>query len=299
MGRDNVKVFISWSGDRSKLVALALRDWLPRVIQCLDPFMSSRDIDKGAMPIPEIIQHLRKAKVGIVCLTPENKSANWPVFEAGVIAADERNHVQTLLLDLTHADVVGPFQNFQHTLVEKDEIFSLLESINKKLRPPRKLERETLRGVFDGCWPDLKRSLDEIPNLTDDHGFEVDTRGMGEKIDEIVEHVRGLSLLSRRNLDNVPVDVHCFAGPGPWQNILRVANILGTSSVSLDELKEKASQICTSINKRFNLSSKYRPSPEISGAEFKLDLSEDGSVSIADVANFVHHQVPYCTIEPQ
>jgi len=41
-----MKVFISWSGQRSAAVADALRYWLPKVIQALEPWMSADDIEK-------------------------------------------------------------------------------------------------------------------------------------------------------------------------------------------------------------------------------------------------------------
>src|SRR5258706_2823307 len=75
--------FISWSGERSRHVAKALRDWLPMVLQATKPFMSKKDIDKGSRWHVELAKALEVTKVGIICLTPENLSASWLLFEAG------------------------------------------------------------------------------------------------------------------------------------------------------------------------------------------------------------------------
>jgi len=63
-----MQVFLCWSGERSKAVALTLSDWIPRVIQAVDPWMS-HDTDKGARWSPEIAERLELSKVGIICLS--------------------------------------------------------------------------------------------------------------------------------------------------------------------------------------------------------------------------------------
>ena len=45
---EKAKVFISWSGDRSRKIGEALRDWLPDVLPLVDAFLSTEDIEKGA-----------------------------------------------------------------------------------------------------------------------------------------------------------------------------------------------------------------------------------------------------------
>ena len=42
-----MKLFICWAGERSKEIATFLDDWLRKVHQNIDPFMSEVDIVKG------------------------------------------------------------------------------------------------------------------------------------------------------------------------------------------------------------------------------------------------------------
>jgi hypothetical protein len=157
-------VFISWSGDRSKDVALALRDWLPMVLQAAKPFMSATDIVKGSRGLVELARVLEVTKVGIICLTPENLSAPWLLFESGALSKtlDRGTLVCTYLLDgLRQQDVSPPLGQFQSTKGEKEETRQMLQNINGSLGSA--VSEETLNGVFEALWPKLSEVLFAIP----------------------------------------------------------------------------------------------------------------------------------------
>ena len=52
-----MRVFIIWSGERSGTVAVTLRDWLPDVLQKVQPWISA-DIEAGVRWSSEIAEQL-------------------------------------------------------------------------------------------------------------------------------------------------------------------------------------------------------------------------------------------------
>ncbi|HHQ6082069.1 TPA: TIR domain-containing protein, partial [Enterobacter hormaechei subsp. steigerwaltii] len=111
-----MKVFISWSGQRSKVVAEIFSDWLKCVIQASQPWISTRDIDRGAIWFSEINDKLKDVSVGVVCLTQENKNKPWILFETGALAKGlTTNRVCTFLIDLNPEDLQDPLAQFNHT----------------------------------------------------------------------------------------------------------------------------------------------------------------------------------------
>jgi hypothetical protein len=64
-------------------MAETLREWLPNVLQAVEPWMSAEDIEKGARWSTDIAAELANTKAGILCVTPDNLEAPWLNFEAG------------------------------------------------------------------------------------------------------------------------------------------------------------------------------------------------------------------------
>src|SRR5215472_19191834 len=97
---EKLRIFISWSGSRSRGTAEALRDWLPDVLNIVDPWLSAADVEKGAKWRQVISGELEKANFAILCLTPENLSSPWLLFEAGALSKRSEALVCTYLLGL-------------------------------------------------------------------------------------------------------------------------------------------------------------------------------------------------------
>lgn len=190
-----MKVFISWSGLRSRHLAEALRNWLPKVIQSLDPWMSEGDIASGSRWLPEVSNELGNAKVGILCVTPENQTNPWLVFEAGALSKTlEQTFVCPLLYDMTPSQLSGPLAQFQATGFDKDGVFRVVTNLNAAL-PSRPLSSAGLADIFEVWWPRLVASIQDTPAL--------DTEKVARRsTDELLEEILSLSReqLRRENL---------------------------------------------------------------------------------------------------
>lgn len=167
MPTDPVKVFISWSGERSQAVAEALRDFLPDVIAPIVPWMSRVDIDPGARWSHMLSAALDTTDIGILCLTPENKHEDWLLFEAGALAKSvERSAVIPYLIGMEPADVPrGPLTQFQAVRANREETWRLVGLLNQRLG--NAVADDRLRRLFDRAWPDVEAALVLAPAVTD------------------------------------------------------------------------------------------------------------------------------------
>jgi hypothetical protein len=183
-----VKIFISWSGARSKSVALALYEWLPQVIQSIDPWMSDKDIEKGAWWSDELQQALDKAEFGLVCVTPENKESAWLNFEGGALSNKlTQARACPYLFDIESAELTGPFARLQHATATKEETEKLLQTINKYC--PNPMKDDALRKSFERCWGEFKTKLKAVPPTST---RPTPVRDVSDYLKEILEIVREL-----------------------------------------------------------------------------------------------------------
>lgn len=180
-----MKVFISWSGDRSKLVASALKIWLPDVFPGIQVWMSDNDIQAGARWGTELEKVLSECKLGIICLTPESLQSRWLTFEAGALStAMTGSRVIPYRFQLRSPDVSPPLSQFQDVSADDEGTYKLVRSINDAFDSPL-FDEERLRRAFDHWWPDLQTQLNQIQRLE-----EKQIRSDREVLEEVLELVR-------------------------------------------------------------------------------------------------------------
>lgn len=187
------KVFLSWSGERSKKMAQTLRSWLPLALHFVDPWMSEADIDAGDRWADAVAKELEVSNFGIICVTRESANAAWMLFEAGALAKSlQIAKVIPLLLDLDFREITGPLAQFQAKKVDKVGVSEIAQSINDA--SPSSIPDARLHQLLDALWPQLEKGIAAIPTAT---SVAKHARPQGEVLEELVSGVRSLDLRIR------------------------------------------------------------------------------------------------------
>ncbi|WP_258805099.1 toll/interleukin-1 receptor domain-containing protein [Pseudarthrobacter sp. NS4] len=200
-----MKVFLSWSGvdTKSHAVARALDEWLPTVLNAVDPWISSRGLMAGLQWNQQLDRELDNTNFGIIVVTPWNQHSQWLNFEAGALSkrvGGLESRVAPLLVDFPNvAKLTGPLSSYQVVLPTKDGINQLVLSINQALgEESRKFD--ALERAFDVCWPALESMLkkidEDLPSEADPAAAPTPRPAAADETDmfsEILNAIRGLA----------------------------------------------------------------------------------------------------------
>jgi hypothetical protein len=191
-----MRVFISWSGARSKAIAEILRQWLPGVIQAVKPYYSPDDISKGARWSSEIGKELEAARVGLICLTRDNRNAPWIMFEAGALSKNlDKSKVCPVLFGIEPSEISGPLVQFQASAFSKAEMERVMRMINTELGDAA-LASDVLDSVFEMWWPKLEeRVAQEMAKPDETQPTTRSERDLleGDLLEEVLELSRSLA----------------------------------------------------------------------------------------------------------
>jgi TIR domain len=195
-----MKVFISWSGERSKAIAEALHNWLPLVLHYVSPWLSQADIEAGQRWAEQVAKELEGCNFGILCITKENVASPWVLFEAGALAKSmQESRVMPLLLDLEFQDITGPLAQFQAKKFDRTGFSEVVISLNQNAQHP--VPDARVKQLFEALWPELESKINNIPKISNTTKL---SRSQPEILEELVSSVRTLEARFREVVDESP-----------------------------------------------------------------------------------------------
>jgi hypothetical protein len=217
-----MQVFISWSAEPSRPIARALRNWLPLVIQRVEPWMSEEEIRSGRRWEDAVATGLDQSHFGLICVTRSNQHNPWLLFEAGAIAKQLNvAQVVPICIDLAPSDITGPLAGYQAVTLDHDGMNRLVRDINVACESP--MPPQNVDAVFERMWPDLDRAVTAAKLSTqtqDSSAGEKSGRTEDEMLSELIDRVRGmervLSVEVMSRLRRLPTEE-----PGPHNNYPR------------------------------------------------------------------------------
>jgi len=157
-----MRIFTSWSGDRSKDAALGLKSLLQDLFEEAVQVFVSEHITPGEAWAQRLGTELEQSEFGILCLTRDNWQSPWLLFEAGAIAKKFASSrvVPYLIDELPAASDRSPLAQFQHVRADREGTWRLVEAINSIRDNPKPSDR--LERSFTKWWPDLEQTLKTV-----------------------------------------------------------------------------------------------------------------------------------------
>ena len=103
-----------------------MRHYLDLIFTDAEFFHSKDDIKSGVDWRTKLRAELAESDFGIICMTPENITSPWILFEAGALSKHlEESRVVPVLFEMEHSMVRAPLNLFQAIKFQKDEILKL------------------------------------------------------------------------------------------------------------------------------------------------------------------------------
>ncbi|MCC5086434.1 hypothetical protein [Xanthomonas campestris] len=158
-------------------------------MQAVDPWISSKDIDRGSIWFNEIFDQLKDTNFGIVFVTKENQDKPWLLFESGALSKGlAESRICTVLIDLNVRDIDSgsPLRQINHTTVDKDSVLSLVKTINKRIESGQ-IQEKRLEQTFNALWSDFDNKIQEI--LSSDPAPTSPERKDQDVLNDILENV--------------------------------------------------------------------------------------------------------------
>ena len=127
-----MNIFISWSGCRTKSVAVALREMIVKLKIGFNPWTSVQDIAVGRVWRNELFKSLKIAEIGIVCTSRNSLKSKWVQFEIGALCTSlQDDRLFPYIIDNDQNEVSETIEHLQCCHKNLDDTWKLIKCIYK------------------------------------------------------------------------------------------------------------------------------------------------------------------------
>jgi hypothetical protein len=154
-----MKIFVSWSKEPARTIALQIRHLLSMVLGTASVWVSEEDIPKGKRWSDEVSKELDLTDTGIVVCTANSVHEPWLNFEAGALAKKAGSTLHCICFGIQISGLSGPLGLFQATAFERGDMLELIRSLNDS--NATKSKPGDLDARFDLVWPAFEKAVSQ------------------------------------------------------------------------------------------------------------------------------------------
>ena len=157
-----MNIFISWSGEMSRIMAKRLGELLSAIMPELTVHIPSAERYGGIGWFAEELKEIKRAHLAILSLTRESLQAPWLLFETGALADRVgRDNICPVLFDLSVPDLSGPLAQFKAYTTEKEDLHQLARMVHKKIGKwgSRTHDEPDWTNLFNQSWPEFQSAV--------------------------------------------------------------------------------------------------------------------------------------------
>ncbi|TSD48572.1 TIR domain-containing protein [Rhodococcus sp. KBS0724] len=269
MADNDLKIFISWSGELAKAVTREIRTWLPKLFDRIDPWMSDIDIQAGTRGLQLIEDRLNNSSFGIIVVTTENQHKTWLNFEAGALSKRFEGGSGRVVPILVNFDdfyqIEGPIRQFQGVMLDKDGMRELLQSITNIAGS----DWPMIEARFEWSWKDFEKAI-EVARA--EAGPQPKAPDVTES-DLLQEILARLNSIEKRGLERPSSARESRERYGNTDTIIDILSTVGIGDVSSFELGTSSTGMTVEV------SCNTMPEPKQAAAARKLASREGYSMT--------------------
>lgn len=159
-----MKVFLNWSGEESRRIASLLRDWLPEVINALEPWLAADSFGRENRWLEVNAGPFSEAGMIVACVTTANAGEDWKSLDPSKFELSIAESAPLLVLLLVAGVDAASLRNVPDGAsvirLDRSGLKLLAEKLNSLADQPT--DYDVLGRRFEGLWPRLEQCLPTI-----------------------------------------------------------------------------------------------------------------------------------------